>query len=183
MRVARIIVRGEWPSLICFARSLWWLDQGQWGQAGKQTRKPRQEVGGFHVVAHGACTVAFRRVGTNLRIIVWFMMPFVRNLTSTESSKARTSRLASSVRFLVGWLWTSILIPCYFPVGNLMMNVLKGGCRLGPPPCAIQPVISNVREWPVQTRANILTFCRASHPYAVLQTLRPLPQIYRTFYW
>ena len=135
MRVARIIVKGEWPSLICFARSLWWLDQGQWGQAGKQTRKPRQEVGGFHVVAHGACTVAFRRVGTNLRIIVWFMMPFVRNLTSTESSKARTSRLASSVRFLVGWLWTSVLIPCYFPVGNLMMNVLKGGGRLGPPPC------------------------------------------------
>lgn len=73
-------------------------------------------------------------------------MPFVRNLASTESSKARTSRLAS-VRFLVGWQWTSILIPCYFPSGNLTMNVFKGGAvDSGHPPVSIQPVVSNVRE-------------------------------------
>lgn len=55
--------------------------------------------------------------------------------------------------------------PVLFPCWKFDDECFQGGAvDSGHPAVSIQPVVSNVREWPVQTRANILTVFAESFP-------------------
>ena len=81
---------------------------------GEGEKKTSQEVVDFHVVAHGACAVELRRVRADLRIVIRFMMQFVRSLTSAKGSKAKTGRLIPSRRLAADFHFTP-----YFPYWKL----------------------------------------------------------------